>query len=551
MIVDVSLHGFSSPKAGQLSFAVVYLKEGQDSVIKTKIASVTSLPLQKNETVAKTVSLCITRLFSITKSPKFALLVISFRPWDFKSLTLGSSFDAIDLKHLTESFFMKAENVKCPRNLQLSMIDLSSLFHLRTFCRRSRHVLMTKVDLIERLYPLSLTKPQEIILTSYQKSLSSVTLRSKLHDPSDLLAEISIVLSCGDHFNETEASGDLSFESKNSSGFDTQLIQAIEANEPPAKYCSEYPYLYYHYLFSLGEEDLSKMEIREKLSCCFCKYIFDSGQDGYITLEDDTKLGLAPVTIIGLETLSHHLLTYHSHFSYSFFMDQYKNIHITLSKNSSTETNNVTDREEISHIRPRKRFRNGSSSSNRLSSLTISKVNILTYSQILRKNRLRPGFFGFEEPQSSPVNPVKVSKTKRRQYFHARTGLPLMESELETDSEDDIDIASMTAHNNRMLDEFEDVSYEEKEFMKLWNSYIIRNPVVSVAFLSLSIQSFLDTFSREILERKLRYQFLLHVINLWDNGLLKLGDVEMLLLKLDEEFNKVSNSRRNDSALIG
>ena len=140
-------------------------------MIKTKVVNVVSLPLQKNEPVSRSVSLCINRLFSMTRSPKFALLVVAFRPWDFKSLTLGASTDAMDLKHLTESFFMKAENVKCPRNLQLCMIDLSSVFHLRTFCRRSQHIVMNRLDLAERLYPLSFTKKQEISLTSYQKSL--------------------------------------------------------------------------------------------------------------------------------------------------------------------------------------------------------------------------------------------------------------------------------------------------------------------------------------------------------------------------------------------
>ena len=519
-------------------------------MVKTKVANVVSLPLQKNETVAKTVTLCINRLFSMTKSPKFALLAIVFRPWDFKSLTSGTSSDAMDLKHLTESFFMKAESNKCPRNLQLCMIDLSSMFLLRTFCRRSHHIVMNRLDLKERLYPLSLTKQQPIMLTSYQNSLLPVSSRSSSVDSSYLIAEISIVLSAGEHFTEsTDAIADLSFESKNSSGFDTQLMQSIEANEPPAKYCSEYPYLFYHYLFSLGEENLSKFEVREKLGCCFCKYTFDNGQDGYITLEDDNKSGLSTLTIVGLESLSHHLLTHHSHFRYSFYMDQYKNIHITTSKGTCGKAETVVNSEGMTLFRSRKRFRNDSTSNSRLSSLIISSVNILTYSQILRKNRLRPGFFGIEESQitNTPSSVVKVSKAKRRQYFHARTGLPLMESELDCDSEDDVDLGSMVTNNNRMLDDFEDVSYEEKEFMKLWNSYTLRNPVVSTAFLPLTLRVFLNANSREILERRLRYQFLLHVINLWDNGLLKLGDAEVLISELDQVFGKNAPCNGMDS----
>ena len=511
-------------------------------MVKIKVANVISLPLQKNEPVTKTVSLCINRLFSVTKSPKFGLLIIAFRPWDFKSLTSGSSSDVMDLKHITESFLMKAANGKCPRNLQLCMMDLSSIFRLRTFRRRSHHVVMNRPDLTERLYPFSLTKKQTIVLFSYQKSLLPISSRLVSSDSSDLSADISISLSAGENFTEsTDATVDVSFESKNSSGFDTQLMQTIEANEQPVKYCSDYPYLYYHYLFSLGEENLSKFEVREKLSCCFCKYIFDSGQDGYITLEDDTKSGLSTLTIIGLETLSHHLRTYHSHFLYSFYMDQYKNIHITTSKTKSDEADLVGKSDEIIQSRSRKRFRNGSCSNNRLSSLMIWSVNVLTYSQILRKSRLRPGFFGIEEKQianHSSSTIMKVAKAKRRQYFHARTGLPLMESELDYDSEDDADVGSMVANNNRMLDDFEDVSYEEKEFMKLWNSYTLRNPVVSLAFLSLTLQGFVDAYSREILERKLRYQFLLHVVNLWDNGLLTSGDVEVLISSLDQGFGK-------------
>ncbi|KAF1324533.1 Polycomb protein, partial [Globisporangium splendens] len=87
----------------------------------------------------------------------------------------------------------------------------------------------------------------------------------------------------------------------------------------------------------------------------------------------------------------------------------------------------------------------------------------------------------------------------QRQYFHSRTGAVVLDHEQGYDSDDDVDEEWIIKQSEKLLDEFEDVALEEKEFMKKWNRHVKEN---------------------RIMERGLRYNFLLHLFNLWDNSLL-------------------------------
>ena len=68
----------------------------------------------------------------------------------------------------------------------------------------------------------------------------------------------------------------------------------------------------------------------------------------------------------------------------------------------------------------------------------------------------------------APFNAVLGPRT----YYHSRTGQPVREWEEVVDSDDDTDGAWMVHASERLLDEFEDISLEEKELMKLWNRHV-------------------------------------------------------------------------------
>ena len=59
-----------------------------------------------------------------------------------------------------------------------------------------------------------------------------------------------------------------------------------------------------------------------------------------------------------------------------------------------------------------------------------------------------------------------------RQYFHSQTCLPVTHAQLDYDSDDDVDEGWIVQNDEKLLDEFDDVSAKEKTLMKLWNRHV-------------------------------------------------------------------------------
>ncbi|KAL2624470.1 hypothetical protein R1flu_008715 [Riccia fluitans] len=88
-------------------------------------------------------------------------------------------------------------------------------------------------------------------------------------------------------------------------------------------------------------------------------------------------------------------------------------------------------------------------------------------------------------PYKAAVDRPDVSKSQalllKRQYFHSHTAQPMEHEQLfaDRDSEDEIDAAIADLEDRRMLDDFVDVTSEEKEVMHLWNSFVRRSRVIA------------------------------------------------------------------------
>jgi hypothetical protein len=125
-------------------------------------------------------------------------------------------------------------------------------------------------------------------------------------------------------------------------------------------------------------------------------------------------------------------------------------------------------------------------------------------------------------------------KVHQRQYFHARLGLPLTDSEfLNCDSDDDIDMSWEKSAGNRGLSEFEDICQEEKLLMTLWNTHVGAYPPYANAYVPMVADLFVRKFAAEILTKGLRHNLLLHLLNLADFNLLSIEDVHSLIKIVD------------------
>ena len=107
-----------------------------------------------------------------------------------------------------------------------------------------------------------------------------------------------------------------------------------------------------------------------------------------------------------------------------------------------------------------------------------------------------------------------------RQYFHSRTNLPMSHGEWMVDSDDEIDETWLHEMSSELLDELEDVSPKEKQFMKLWNRFIKSNHLIADRDMPEKCDEFIAIHRKQLLNAGLRLNLLLHLFNLWDSGVI-------------------------------
>ncbi|CAE7876157.1 Su(z)12, partial [Symbiodinium sp. KB8] len=77
-----------------------------------------------------------------------------------------------------------------------------------------------------------------------------------------------------------------------------------------------------------------------------------------------------------------------------------------------------------------------------------------------------------------------------------------------------------------MIDEFEDVSIEEKELMKLWNAHVAEYVHYSDANVPFLCEEFARKWGAHLIARGLRHNFLMHLLTLWDFAVIDYASVD-------------------------
>ncbi|XP_026316732.1 polycomb protein Su(z)12 isoform X2 [Hyposmocoma kahamanoa] len=107
-----------------------------------------------------------------------------------------------------------------------------------------------------------------------------------------------------------------------------------------------------------------------------------------------------------------------------------------------------------------------------------------------------------------------------RLYHHTITCLPVYPNELDIDSENETDPLWLQQKTMMMIDEFTDVNEGEKELMKMWNLHVMKYNYVGDFQIPVACQMFLQIKGKELLEKNLYRNFILHMCSLHDFGLL-------------------------------
>lgn len=125
---------------------------------------------------------------------------------------------------------------------------------------------------------------------------------------------------------------------------------------------------------------------------------------------------------------------------------------------------------------------------------------------------------------------------QKRTFFHSHTAQPMGLEELlsDKDSEDELDEDLATVEDRRMLEDFVDVSSDEKDIMHLWNSFVRKQRVLADGHCAWACEAFsllhAAKFSSSL---SLRRCFMLFLIKLWNHHLVDGTTVDKCLTVVD------------------
>lgn len=121
---------------------------------------------------------------------------------------------------------------------------------------------------------------------------------------------------------------------------------------------------------------------------------------------------------------------------------------------------------------------------------------------------------------------------RKRIYYHSYSGLVIRPSEIDENSEDEMDPMWLRQNIVRLIDDFVDVNAGEKEIMKLWNLHVLAKNYVCEAQMGAAILSFVQIYGEQILQNNLYRNCLVHISNLSDYRLITVGDAYKSVIHL-------------------
>lgn len=92
-------------------------------------------------------------------------------------------------------------------------------------------------------------------------------------------------------------------------------------------------------------------------------------------------------------------------------------------------------------------------------------------------------------------------------------------------------------HTKKLLEDFTDVNDGEKEMLKMWNLHVMKHNFVGDSQMALACEMFVNDYGDEILSKNLYRNFLLHLTNLYDYGMLSPGEMNSIIQRLQKKRN--------------
>ncbi|KAK2994696.1 hypothetical protein RJ640_026175, partial [Escallonia rubra] len=135
------------------------------------------------------------------------------------------------------------------------------------------------------------------------------------------------------------------------------------------------------------------------------------------------------------------------------------------------------------------------------------------------------------------TDPRNRALLQKRQFFHSHRAQPMsMEQVLsDRDSEDEVDDDVADFEDRRMLDDFVDVTKDEKQMMHLWNSFVRKQRVLADGHIPWACEAFSKLHGQDLVRAPaLLWCWRLFMVKLWNHGLLDARSMNNCNLILDQ-----------------
>ncbi|KFM78883.1 Polycomb protein suz12, partial [Stegodyphus mimosarum] len=261
----------------------------------------------------------------------------------------------------------------------------------------------------------------------------------------------------------------------------------------------------------------------------FYQFLYNNNTRQQTEARDDFQCPWCRVNCIELYCLLKHLKLCHSRFIFN-YVPHPKGARIDVSINESYDGSYVGNPNDLH------------STGFAFSRTGPARRNPVTHVIVCRPKRPAPSLSEFLEPDDTDADgPRSYISGHNRLYYHTVTCLSVRPQEIDIDSESENDPEWLRIKTQHMIDEFTDVNEGEKELMKMWNLHIMKYGFVGDCQIPLACSMFIEEHGKNILSKRLYRNFLLHLCNLFDYGLISASVVYHTMHQLNQIRDEIEN----------
>ncbi|XP_073106432.1 polycomb group protein EMF2B-like isoform X4 [Elaeis guineensis] len=146
------------------------------------------------------------------------------------------------------------------------------------------------------------------------------------------------------------------------------------------------------------------------------------------------------------------------------------------------------------------------------------------------------------------TDPRSRALLQKRQFFHSHRAQPMALEQVfsDRDSEDEVDDDIADFEDRRMLDDFVDVTKDEKQIMHLWNSFVRKQRVLADGHIPWACEAFSQLHGQDLVRAPaLLWCWRLFMIKLWNHSLLDARTMNNCNIILERFQNQSSDPKQS------